>query len=136
MAAPAEKLSDITQEPRASVDKGEGVMVQTRELPELLRDLSPEELKECEKKLLRKIDLRLLPTLILIYVMNYLDRNAIGAARLGGLEEDLGLKNNQFQVYATLVSLAISLIFLQTCVSILFVGYILMQVSWEDENQP
>ncbi|OHW89424.1 pantothenate transporter liz1 [Colletotrichum incanum] len=44
--------------------------------------------------------------------MNYLDRNAIGAARLAGLENDLGLTLSQFQ----------------TCVSILFVGYILMQV--------
>ncbi|KAF2019453.1 MFS general substrate transporter [Aaosphaeria arxii CBS 175.79] len=81
-------------------------------MPEILRDLSPEELSECEKKLKRKIDMRLLPTLIIIYVMNYLDRNAIGAARLGGLEKDLGLKDNEFQ----------------TCVSVLFCGYILMQV--------
>lgn len=39
-------------------------------------------------------------------------RNAIGAARLAGLEEDLSLVGYEFQ----------------TCVTILFVGYILMQV--------
>lgn len=77
MATPATKLTDITQEPRTSIEKGHVVDTRTSELPELLRDLSPEELKECEKKLLRKIDLRLLPTLILIYVMNYLDRYAL-----------------------------------------------------------
>lgn len=36
------------------------------ELPELLRGLSPEELEALEKKLRRKVDMRLLPTLILI----------------------------------------------------------------------
>lgn len=40
------------------------------------------------------------------------DRNAIGAARLAGMEEDLSLVGYEFQ----------------TCVTILFVGYILMQV--------
>lgn len=45
------------------------------ELPLSLRDLSPEELKACEKGLLRKLDARLMPTMILIYIMNYLDRS-------------------------------------------------------------
>ncbi|KAI1870801.1 uncharacterized protein JN550_004947 [Neoarthrinium moseri] len=80
--------------------------------PEILNGLSEEELKLMEKKLVRKVDARMLPTLILVYILNYLDRNAIGSARLGGLEADLKLKANEFQ----------------TCVSVLFVGYILMQV--------
>ncbi|SPO02185.1 related to nicotinamide mononucleotide permease [Cephalotrichum gorgonifer] len=96
-----------------SSGKGDESLVNSqRAKPELLKDLSDEELKALEKKLLRKIDFRLLPTLGIIYIMNYLDRNAIGAARLGGLEADLKLGPNEFQ----------------TCVSILFVGYILMQV--------
>ncbi|WQF78691.1 Putative MFS transporter superfamily [Colletotrichum destructivum] len=100
------------------------------DLPELLKGLSEGELAALEKKLIRRLDTRMLPTMILMYIMNYLDRweksflnvingfglhsyrNAIGAARLGGLEEDLGLTGSQFQ----------------TCVSILFIGYILMQV--------
>lgn len=44
--------------------------------------------------------------------MNYLDRNNIAAARLAGLETDLKLHGTQYQ----------------TAVSILFVGYVLMQV--------
>lgn len=43
-------------------------------LPEILRQYSDAELKTMEKKLLRKVDMRLLPTMILIYIMNYLDR--------------------------------------------------------------
>ncbi|TDZ54695.1 MFS transporter prlL [Colletotrichum trifolii] len=97
-------------------------------VPDLLRGLSKDEIKSLEKKLARKVwshaifydaqadtlkmDIRMLPIMILSYIMNYLDRNAIGAARLGGLEKDLGLTGSEFQ----------------TCVSILFVGYILMQV--------
>ncbi|KAK1993431.1 MFS general substrate transporter [Colletotrichum falcatum] len=82
------------------------------ERPELLKELSVDEITTLEKGLIRKLDMRMLPTMILMYIMNYLARNAIGAARLGGLESDLGLTGNQFQ----------------TCVSILFVGYIIMQV--------
>jgi len=47
-----------------------------------------------------------------MYWLNYLDRNAIALARLNDLEEDLDLVGSQYQ----------------TCVSILFVGYILGQI--------
>ena len=47
---------------------------------------------------MRKIDLRLLPMVILMYIMNYLDRNTIAAARLAGLEEDLRLSSTEFNV--------------------------------------
>lgn len=46
-----------------------------------------------------------------MYFLNYLDRNALPQARLNTLEEDLGLKGVQYN----------------TAISILFVGYILMQ---------
>jgi hypothetical protein len=39
--------------------------------------LSEEEYALAEKKLVRKIDLRLLPTLFILLVLNYLDRNAL-----------------------------------------------------------
>lgn len=83
-----------------------------KEPPPYVASLSPEERERAERALVRKIDLRLLPMIILIYIMNYLDRNNIAAARLAGLEDDLGLTSVQYQ----------------TCVSILFVGYLLMQV--------
>lgn len=81
-------------------------------LPESLQHLTQEELKELDKKTTRKVDIRMIPMLMFIYILNYLDRNNIASARLGGLEEDLGLVGNQYQV----------------CISILFVGYILFQV--------
>lgn len=50
------------------------VSMEVGELPPLLRDLSTEEYNALEKRLVRKMDLRLLPPLIIIYIMNYLDR--------------------------------------------------------------
>jgi len=39
-------------------------------MPTILRDLTPEALAQMEKKLVRKVDLRLLPMLVLMYIMN------------------------------------------------------------------
>lgn len=65
-----------------------------------------------EIRLVRKLDLWIMPMLWSMYWLNYLDRNAIALARLDNLEEELGLTGSQYA----------------TCVSILFVGYILAQV--------
>ncbi|KAK0392926.1 hypothetical protein NLU13_2420 [Sarocladium strictum] len=64
------------------------------------------------KALIRKIDLRLLPFLILMYLLNFLDRSNLAQARLGSLEEDLGMKGSDFNL----------------ATSIFFVGYLLMQL--------
>lgn len=77
----------------------------------LAASMTPERRQQVEKKLKRKLDARC-SLFVLIYIMNYLDRNNIAAARLGGLEEDLGIDSTQYA----------------TCLSILYVGYILMQV--------
>lgn len=66
--------------------------------PELIRNMTPELREKLENKLRRKIDLRLLPMIVLMYILNYLDRNNIAAARLAGLEKDLKMHGNQFQV--------------------------------------
>ncbi|GAB1209126.1 hypothetical protein APSETT445_007892 [Aspergillus pseudonomiae] len=65
-----------------------------------------------EIRLVRKLDTWIMPTLWLMYWLNYLDRNAIALARLNDLEEDLDLSSSEYQ----------------TCVSILFVGYLLGQI--------
>ncbi|KAK7709908.1 hypothetical protein SLS64_006153 [Diaporthe eres] len=76
-----------------------------------LRKLTPEELV-IEKKLRKKIDLLIMPLCVLVYLMNYIDRNNYAAARLQGLEEDLNMTDEQYQIG----------------LSTLFVGYVLMQV--------
>ncbi|CAH0044947.1 unnamed protein product [Clonostachys solani] len=65
-----------------------------------------------EIALVRKLDIWIMPCLCLMYFLNYVDRNAIAQARLNNLEKDLNMKGSEFN----------------TTVSILFVGYVLMQV--------
>ncbi|KAI1657027.1 DNA-repair protein rad2 [Daldinia decipiens] len=65
-----------------------------------------------EKKLLRKLDLHIIPLVMLLYTFSFLDRVNIGNARLYSLEADLGLVGNQFQV----------------AVSIFFVTYLFFEV--------
>ncbi|KAH7402214.1 hypothetical protein DE146DRAFT_754809 [Phaeosphaeria sp. MPI-PUGE-AT-0046c] len=85
----------------------------------LAANLSPERRAQVEKKLKRKLDARC-SLFVLIYIMNYLDRNNIAAARLGGLQEDLGIDDTQYA----------------TCLSILYVGYILMYVFTRPKIDP
>ncbi|RYP59209.1 hypothetical protein DL769_008643 [Monosporascus sp. CRB-8-3] len=59
--------------------------------PAFVANLSPEERISFERRLIRKIDLRLMPMVVLMYIMNYIDRNNIAAAKLAGLPEDLNL---------------------------------------------
>jgi len=49
------------------------------------------------KKLLRRIDLHLIPFLALLYLLSFLDRTNIGNARLDTLENDLGLDRSKNQ---------------------------------------
>ncbi|KAF9263453.1 MFS general substrate transporter [Marasmius fiardii PR-910] len=67
--------------------------------------------QDLERRLLRKVDTRM-SILIVIYILNYIDRNNASAARLHGFEEDLGLHGSQFA----------------SILSILYVGYIIMQI--------
>ncbi|KAH8817308.1 putative MFS transporter [Xylogone sp. PMI_703] len=56
-----------------------------------------------EKALLRKLDLALIPIIMLLYLFSFLDRVNIGNAKLYGLEEDLGLKGDQYQVTVSIL---------------------------------
>jgi hypothetical protein len=72
--------------------------------PELILKMTREERDQLELHLRRKIDYRLLPMVILMYIMNYLDRNNIAAARIAGpngkgLQDELKLTSNQYQVF-------------------------------------
>ncbi|KAJ6016770.1 hypothetical protein N7451_000149 [Penicillium sp. IBT 35674x] len=81
------------------------------ELQNVVPHIDPARRIVVEKSLKRKLDARC-SLFVLIYIMNYLDRNNISAARLKGLQTDLNLSDTQYS----------------TCLSILYVGYILMQV--------
>ncbi len=65
------------------------------------------EVRAIEKALIRRVDWCVIPLIMFLYLFSFLDRVNIGNARLYGMEKDLGLTGNQYQV----------------CVSILFVTY-------------
>jgi hypothetical protein len=49
-----------------------------------------------EKNVLRKMDLRLLPMLALLYLLSFLDRGNIGNAKIEGLADDLHMTGPQY----------------------------------------
>ncbi|KAK7754049.1 hypothetical protein SLS62_003895 [Diatrype stigma] len=71
-------------------------------------DMTPEE----ERRMVRKLDINIFPVVIALYILSFLDRVNIGNARLYGLEKDLGLQGNEYQL----------------CVSMLFITYVLFEL--------
>ncbi|KAI1378852.1 major facilitator superfamily domain-containing protein [Hypoxylon crocopeplum] len=65
-----------------------------------------------EKRLVRKIDLVLLPTLWWLYILAYLDRGNVANAKAAGLSRDLNLNDNDYSLI----------------ISIFFVGYSIFEV--------
>ncbi|KAJ5695899.1 hypothetical protein N7536_006311 [Penicillium majusculum] len=51
---------------------------------------------DAEKKLVRKVDLYLMPSIFILYLFSYMDRSNIGLAKIAGMEEDLHLASNQY----------------------------------------
>lgn len=54
---------------------------------------------ETNKRLLRKIDLHILPLICIIYFLQYIDKTAISYASVTGLRESANLHGNQFVSY-------------------------------------
>ncbi|KAJ7576968.1 MFS general substrate transporter [Mycena floridula] len=54
-----------------------------------------------EKKLMRKIDIALVPWLSLLYLLSFLDRTSIGNAKLYNLEQDLHISDPQYLIALT-----------------------------------
>ncbi|CAM1501332.1 Fc.00g104940.m01.CDS01 [Cosmosporella sp. VM-42] len=122
-------MSPVDQQPPSQQHGSQHVEIQKNGEMELVYSGDPEKVMDNEKvhldysgakaktdakeiALVRKLDRRVLPMLCVMYFLNYLDKSAIASARLNHLEVDLNLKGSQYN----------------TCVSILFVGYILMQL--------
>ncbi|CAN8105066.1 unnamed protein product [Discula destructiva] len=55
-----------------------------------------------ERRCMRKFDLLVMPQIVLILILGYLDRSNIGNARVMGLEADTGLTGTQFNNIASL----------------------------------
>ncbi|OQV07919.1 hypothetical protein CLAIMM_12273 [Cladophialophora immunda] len=78
-----------------------------------LNNLDPPVTQEEVKRVRRKIDLRLPPFLMVLYIFTWLDRGALGNAALMNIKTDLNLSGAQY-------SLAVSMFFVGTCVADVF----------------
>ncbi|KAM0546497.1 hypothetical protein ACHAPJ_010857 [Fusarium lateritium] len=109
MAPPSVQADGISRYPGEELENAP-----TKELTlmETYRSYTPEFSNEIQAQLVRKIDIRLLPLIVTIYLFNYLDRNFITQARLYGLQEDTHVQGATYQ----------------TAISIFSAGYILMQL--------
>ncbi|KAL8731705.1 MAG: hypothetical protein Q9181_004216 [Wetmoreana brouardii] len=67
---------------------------------------------KAERRVLRKCDFHVIPILYVLYMLSYLDRINIGNARIEGLERDLGMTANDYNI----------------AVQVFFVPYILLEV--------
>ncbi|KAH7178969.1 major facilitator superfamily domain-containing protein [Fusarium flagelliforme] len=107
-----DKAKAIEQAEKGSVEDPDVTATTTSARESAFAELGIPDWKFLEKKLVRRLDMTLLPTLWLLYVFNYLDRASLGQARLSTLDEDLRLEGSQFG----------------SAVSILSAGYVLGQV--------
>lgn len=87
-------------------------IIHNKRMPHSLRNLSQDEISDLNRKLVRKIDCIVLPIIGILYILNYIDRQNLAAAKLQGIMEDLDMTTQQFA----------------TAISILFVGYLPFQI--------
>lgn len=57
---------------------------------------------EMRAKVTRKVDIRLVPMLAILYLISHLDRANIGNAKIEGMLDDLKLEGNQYNIALSL----------------------------------
>ncbi|KAI0148074.1 MFS general substrate transporter [Hypoxylon sp. NC0597] len=77
------------KEARNGVDRIDAVVTAPETTLESFADLD-------EKKILRKMDIRLIPMLAVLYLLSFLDRGNIGNAKIEGLQEDLRMSSDEY----------------------------------------
>ncbi|OOF92517.1 hypothetical protein ASPCADRAFT_133531 [Aspergillus carbonarius ITEM 5010] len=115
MEVDKKRPSSIKSEGNVSSAEGQVDDIPTaayQRMPESLQSLGQDELDRLNRKIVRKVDLMVLPTIGILYILNYIDRQNLAAAKLQGITEDLHMTTDQFA----------------TAVSILFVGYLPFQI--------
>lgn len=70
----------------------------TEEAVEHVQGMPAEQRIELDRRLRRKFDLRVLPFCTLMHLCSMIDRANMGNAKVLGLQEDLGLTGNQFNI--------------------------------------
>lgn len=96
---------------KMSCEKEEAASAQFAHIESFTQE-TPHQTHTRNASIVRKIDLHLLPFLVLMYLLNILDRTNLSQAREGSLEADLGMSGDDFNL----------------ATSIFFVAYLLMQL--------
>lgn len=65
-------------------------------LPEELAHHDDASLKHIERSAVRRLDTFLLPSVVLLFLLNILDRNNIASAKIVNLPQDLGITNSEY----------------------------------------
>ncbi len=108
MAAREDEKCDVLQD-KVHV---ESIEATSNNALEVYLAYSPEVAREIERKLVRKIDLHIMPFVVAMYLFNFLDRNSITQARLYGFQTDTHVEGTVYN----------------TAIAIFSAGYILMQL--------
>ncbi|KAF1836160.1 MFS general substrate transporter [Decorospora gaudefroyi] len=80
----------------SSMEKG--VIVQDTPVSPTDSTLEPPFDRAAERRLLRKLDFRILPVLWILYLVNFIDRANIGNAKIQGMEKELNLIGQRFNI--------------------------------------
>lgn len=75
-------------------------------LPDELQHLNEDDISKLNKSLVKRLDCTLMPVVVLLFLLNILDRNNIANAKIAGLPDTLGISNSQYN----------------TCLMIFYVG--------------
>jgi hypothetical protein len=107
------QIQDETSDSASAIKKElaaveEGYLATEGRLPspeEQIEALGIPNWRELEKKIVRRLDMTLMPCVWCLYFFNYLDRASIGQARLSTFEEDLNLSGSNFSSAVSILSL-------------------------------
>ncbi|KAF1944952.1 MFS general substrate transporter [Clathrospora elynae] len=75
-----------------------GILLQDSPVSAPSSTLEPPFDRAAERRLLRKLDLRILPVLWILYLVNFIDRANIGNAKIQGMEVELKLVGQRFNI--------------------------------------
>ncbi|KAL4889021.1 major facilitator superfamily domain-containing protein [Aspergillus ambiguus] len=95
-----------------AVDKTDIPPLEELPLPVELEHYDREDIPKLERELVKRLDSCLLPAVVILFLMNILDRNNIANAKISGLPESLGITNTQYN----------------TSLMIFYVGYVITQL--------
>jgi hypothetical protein len=62
--------------------------------------------KELEKKLLRKLDIRVIPILWCLFLVSFFDRSNIGNAKISGMTKALKMEGNDYNIAVTIFTVS------------------------------